>query len=445
MNASPPLGEFAQRRHRRWGSFTNPGTELAYRLWHRDQMLPVARLICLGSLVLWSLIPLWFRVFLDDIPRVVYLGTFAVAAPVLAAALLGLTSARFNRWTNIVAALVNVVIGLDFIWVVTVLYGPLSGPVACVVFVTVFYPLVLRMTTGVASAVVVVLTSIPTVWHLVGIQRGETTLAESWPYVALLVTNAPLIMAGAAQIEAGMRRQYVAQQTVARQQAQLEVSRRLLRRYAPAAVASRIESGDAEAVGMPQRLRVTALSSDVAGFTALADRLDPESLSHIINEYVATMSAVVEGEGGVVTEFAGDGLMAIFGAPEQIEPALQVQRALAAAEAMHRNLARLNDTWFRLGIEQPLQVRIGINTGVLSVGTFGSDGRATYTAIGLQMNIAARIQAQCEPGSTLLSSSSWHLVKNDVACVPLGEVNVKGVHFPISIYAPTARARPALP
>ena len=216
----------------------------------------------------------------------------------------------------------------------------------------------------------------------------------------------------------------------------LEVAQRLIRRYVPSAVVSRIESGDAKAVGQPQRLRVTALSSDVAGFTALADQIDPESLSQIINEYMATMSDVVESQGGVVTEFAGDGLMAIFGAPEALEPEDQVRRALSAANAMHARLAELNKTWFRLGIEQPLWVRIGINTGMLSVGTFGSDGRATYTAIGLQMNVAARIQAQCEPGGILLSSASWHLVKDDIDCDPLGEVTVKGVHFPISIYAP---------
>jgi class 3 adenylate cyclase len=52
------------------------------------------------------------------------------------------------------------------------------------------------------------------------------------------------------------------------------------------------------------------------------------------------------------------------------------------------------------------------------------------------MNIAARIQAQCEPGTTLMSSSSWHLVNDEVSCEPLGEVTVKGVHFPISIYQP---------
>jgi class 3 adenylate cyclase len=207
-------------------------------------------------------------------------------------------------------------------------------------------------------------------------------------------------------------------------------------------VAERIESGDAKAVGHPQRLRVTAMSSDVAGFTALADQIDPESLSQIINEYMATMSDVVESQGGVVTEFAGDGLMAIFGAPEALEPEVQVRRALSAANAMHARLAELNQSWFRLGIEQPLRVRIGINTGMLSVGTFGSDGRATYTAIGLQMNVAARIQAQCEPGGILLSSASWHLVNDTVECDSLGEVTVKGVHYPISIYAP-AVTRPA--
>ena len=218
---------------------------------------------------------------------------------------------------------------------------------------------------------------------------------------------------------------------------QIEAGRRLIRRYVPSAVAARIDSGDDAAVGVPQRLRVTVLSSDVAGFTVMADRLDPESLSQIINEYVAVMSEVVEGQGGVVTEFAGDGLTAIFGAPEEAEPVDQVRQAVAAAKSMHQRLADLNEAWFHLGIEQPLRVRIGINTGVLSVGTFGSAGRGTYTAIGLQMNVAARIQAQCEPGSTLLSSSSWHLVKDEVHCESLGEVTVKGVHFPISVYAPS--------
>jgi class 3 adenylate cyclase len=180
------------------------------------------------------------------------------------------------------------------------------------------------------------------------------------------------------------------------------------------------------------------MSSDVVGFTELADRVDPESLSEIIDGYVTAMSQAVELQAGVVTEFAGDGLMAIFGAPEALLPDKQVLHALAAAGDMNRRLAELNEAWYRLGIGQPLRVRIGINTGMLSVGTFGSDGRATYTAIGLQMNVAARIQARCEPGMILLSDSSWHLVKDVVRCEPMGEVDVKGVHFPIAVHTPSA-------
>jgi class 3 adenylate cyclase len=297
----------------------------------------------------------------------------------------------------------------------------------------VFIALAIRLRTGATAFLAIVLLGLPAALHIIGTLDGQIRLDESWPYIAVLLTMVPLVILASAQTETGMRQQFVAK-------TQLQVSQRLLRRYAPAAVAGRIESGDAAAVGHPQRLRVTALSSDVAGFTALADQIDPESLSQIINEYMATMSDAVESQGGVVTEFAGDGLMAIFGAPEALEPEEQVQRALSAANAMHARLAELNKTWFRLGIEQPLRVRIGINTGMLSVGTFGSDGRATYTAIGLQMNVAARIQAQCEPGGILLSSASWHLVNDTVECDPLGEVTVKGVHFPISIYAPRTQA-----
>jgi class 3 adenylate cyclase len=442
MNATVAVDEFAQRG--RWRSFIDPAVESDYRLWHRDQILPMARLIGFGSLVLWLMAPLWFKVLVGATPPAAMLGGFVVAIPVFVVILVA-SYTRINRWTNEAVALTNIVIGLDFIWTFSGMYGPLSGTVTTAALGTIFYPLIVRMRTAAAMVVTIVLTTIPAVFQIAGTLQGETSIQASWPYIALLLPNAPIVIVAAAQIETGMRRQFAAQQTVARQQSELAASQRLIRRYVPSAVAARIESGDAETVGVPQRLRVTALSSDVAGFTVLADRLDPESLSHIINEYVATMSAVVEGEGGVITEFAGDGLMAIFGAPEEIEPTVQVRKALAAAEAMHQRLVELNNTWFHLGIEQPLKVRIGINTGVLSVGTFGSDGRATYTAIGLQMNIAARIQAQCEPGSTLLSSSSWHLVKDEVDCAPLGEVSVKGVHFPISIYAPARSARPTGP
>ncbi len=418
--------EFAQRG--RWRAFRDPVVEASFRAWHREEILPVARVVGLVSVVVWVSIPLWYRLSVGMTPRVLLLGAWAISVPVLVAALL-VSYTRLVRWANGAMTFGALVIGLNFIWIMSTMYGTVFGTVSLAALAMVFIALAMRLRTWGMAFLAIVLLGLPVALLIIGTLDEQIRLEDSWPYVAVLLTLLPLVILASAQTETGMRRQFAAQ-------VQLQASQRLLRRYAPAAVAERIESGNAGTVGRPQRLRVTAMSSDVAGFTALADQIDPESLSQIINEYMATMSEVVESQGGVVTEFAGDGLMAIFGAPEALEPEEQVQSALSAANAMHARLAELNKTWFRLGIEQPLRVRIGINTGMLSVGTFGSDGRATYTAIGLQMNVAARIQAQCEPGGIVLSSASWHLVKDTVECDPLGEVTVKGVHFPISIYAP---------
>ena len=103
---------------------------------------------------------------------------------------------------------------------------------------------------------------------------------------------------------------------------------------------------------------------------------------------------------------------------------------------LQRKLPRLSQRWYPLVIDKELQARIGINTGVVSVGTFGSAVRATYTGMGMQTNIAARVQSHCPPGSVLLSSTSWHLVKDEVPCEPRGEIDVKGVHYPIAVYEP---------
>ena len=128
--------------------------------------------------------------------------------------------------------------------------------------------------------------------------------------------------------------------------------------------------------------------------------------------------------------------MAIFGAPDELDPAEQVLAALAAARELQRSLPEWSRDWYQHGIVEDAKARIGINTGTVSVGTFGSAVRATYTGIGLQTNIAARVQAEADPGGVLLSNTSWHLVKDEVPCEPRGQVMVKGVHFPIELYAP---------
>lgn len=218
------------------------------------------------------------------------------------------------------------------------------------------------------------------------------------------------------------------------------LQRRMIRRYAPPAVAAAIETGQSMSIDTPQRRRVTVLFSDIVGFTDTADSMDPESLAQIVHEYLAMMAEIVERHGGTLNEFAGDGAMALFGAPLERSPEDQVLAAVAAATEIQATLPVLNHRWFKLGLDRELRSRVGINTGVLSVGTFGSDGRATYTGIGLQTNIAARIQAACAPGAILISQASWHLIKDTIPCEERGEAVVKGVHFPIKLYAPVVSA-----
>jgi len=230
--------------------------------------------------------------------------------------------------------------------------------------------------------------------------------------------------------ERGLRNAYAAEQTIAGQ-------RRLIQRYAPSSVVSRIELSD-HSVDHPQRRKVTIFFSDVVGFTTMADRVDPEALAEIVNDYLGSLADLIERHGGTLNEFAGDGVMAIFGAPDELDPTDQVKAALAAANELQASLPEWSRSWYQHGILEDAQARIGINTGTVSVGTFGSTVRATYTGIGLQTNIAARVQAEAPPGGILLSNTSWHLIKDDIACEPRGQVMVRGVHFPIELYAPAA-------
>lgn len=152
---------------------------------------------------------------------------------------------------------------------------------------------------------------------------------------------------------------------------------------------------------------------------------------------MTAMSQVVDAHGGIVNEFAGDGLMALFGAPDELPPAAQAVSAVRAAQAMQQLLPQLNVLWHEAGVTGEMRMRIGISTGVLSVGSFGSEGRMTYTAIGLHTNIAARLEAHCAPGEILLSRATWELTRGRVPCEPRGSVTCKGVREPVEVFAPT--------
>jgi class 3 adenylate cyclase len=215
----------------------------------------------------------------------------------------------------------------------------------------------------------------------------------------------------------------------------LNRTQRLIKRYMPPSVAEQIISGNDFQVSAPQRKRLTMLFADIVGFTDIADRVEPEVMTEVLNDYMSNMAEVIEAHGGTLNEFAGDGLMAIFGAPEAKAPVDQAQSAVVAASKMHLAMEDLNKRWRLLGLGKALKTRIGINTGMASVGSYGSTGRMTYTAIGLQTNIAARLEAAASPGQVIVSNNTFQLVEEQFDWEPAIEVECKGVHYPVRAHA----------
>jgi len=226
----------------------------------------------------------------------------------------------------------------------------------------------------------------------------------------------------------------LAHRELAEARARLERGNDLIRRYLPSQLAEELLRGSHTGAERPERRKVTVLCSDVEGFTEIADRLEPEELAGRLDEYLGEMARIADQHGGTVEHFVGDGITVLFGAPLPAPDLDHASRAVRAAVAMQARVAELERAWFEAGLDVRLRVRIGINTGVASVGSFGSAGRKTYSAVGTQTNLAARLEAECPPGGVLASHATWALVRDEFEAADRGETRVKGIHFPVRRY-----------
>lgn len=149
-----------------------------------------------------------------------------------------------------------------------------------------------------------------------------------------------------------------------------------------------------------ERRTVTVLSADIVGSTALGERLDPEDVRVIIGGAIARMVAAVEGLGGRVTDLAGDGVLALFGAPTAHED--DPERAVQAGLRIIRNIRESADALARGPDAVDLRVRVGIETGLVVLGPVGAGQCIEYRATGDAVNTAARLQSAGVPGTVLV-------------------------------------------
>jgi class 3 adenylate cyclase len=205
----------------------------------------------------------------------------------------------------------------------------------------------------------------------------------------------------------------------------------------PENLATRIRSAGAVA---GERKRATVFFCDLVGSTALAERLDPEVYRELLDRYLELVFAEIYRFEGIVNQLAGDGLMALFGAPIAHEDA--PERAVRAALAIQTSLGEYSK---RLLTERgvALRARVGIHTGIVVAGTVGNDLKMDYTAIGDTTNLAARLQSLAAPGTIVVSEATHALLRGGFRTTPLGPFDVKGKREPVTahqVLGPAERA-----
>jgi class 3 adenylate cyclase/tetratricopeptide (TPR) repeat protein len=199
--------------------------------------------------------------------------------------------------------------------------------------------------------------------------------------------------------------------------------------FIPKKLAEKILNDRASIEG--ERKQITVLFADVSGFTAMSERLDPEEVVTIMNGCFQIIIEEVNRYEGVINQFTGDGVMALFGAPIALED--HAYRAVSSALAIQRSLDKYSDKIKKeIGIN--LKIRIGINTGLVVVGRIGSDLRMDYTATGDTTNLASRLESLAEPGKVFISDSTYKLVQDYFDVKSLGHVAVKGRTSPVMAY-----------
>ena len=175
----------------------------------------------------------------------------------------------------------------------------------------------------------------------------------------------------------------------------------------------------------------TFLFTDVRGFTALSETLEPEEVTYIMNKALTAQQMAVQKHGGMVDKYIGDAMMAIFNAPLDLEH--HENKAINCALDIQKNMEVLNDELVKKGIK-PVTIGIGINTGYAVIGNMGSEQRFDYTAIGDAVNIGARLESGTKDAGVDLLIGYNTAINSDYTLKKLEPISAKGKKDPLQVY-----------
>ena len=205
-----------------------------------------------------------------------------------------------------------------------------------------------------------------------------------------------------------------------------------LTRFLPRQVVERVLKSGAAALAPVER-EVTVMFSDIRGFTSMSEGLEPREVLVMLDDYFGRMSQIVKGHDGVVGKFMGDGLLAYWGVPDQLDD--HAVRAVRAARDMRRALDELNRHRDKLG-QRPLKIGIGIHTGVVAAGMLGGTLQAEYTVIGDAVNVASRVEGLTKEYGVdvLVSETTWGKLGEPRNGERVAAAEIRGRKEPVVVY-----------
>jgi adenylate cyclase len=179
--------------------------------------------------------------------------------------------------------------------------------------------------------------------------------------------------------------------------------------------------------------KVSVMFADIRGFTTLSEKMEPEKVVEILNNYFTHVTDIIFDHGGTLDKYLGDGVMALFGAP--LSKGNDAENAVRSAQGIQRLVVELNRDAAERGWPE-LRVGIGINTGIVTAGNIGSPRRIDYTVIGDTVNAASRLMSNA-PGSNIIIShaTAADLTEGKFKLAPLDPLKVKGKTEPINVFS----------
>ncbi|MDO9515987.1 MAG: adenylate/guanylate cyclase domain-containing protein, partial [Syntrophales bacterium] len=181
-----------------------------------------------------------------------------------------------------------------------------------------------------------------------------------------------------------------------------------------------------------RKQKATVLFSDIRGFTALSEKLSVEELCEMLNaHYFSPLDAIICGHNGTLDKHVGDSIMGVFGAPLTFED--DALRAVVCAVEMMDEIERINNDLSEPS--QKLSIGIGISTGEVMAGIFGSSRKKEYTVMGRTVNVAARLEGLAQAGQILVCGDTYREVEDRVRAEDMGPIALKGIDRKVNVYS----------